>query len=315
METEPRYAVGVDIGGTKIAFAVVDTTGNVWGRAQIPTNADEGVSAVLDRITEGIRQLILDPGLPVSGIGIGSPGLVDPKSGIVHLAVNLKWKEVSLRDAIARRLRTQLPIYIQRDTNASAVGEYLLGASKGIQDFVNIGVGTGLGLGAIVNGRLLSGAKAMAMEVGHVSLYPDGRLCSCGLRGCPEMYASGIGVLASLREFAQAYPESQLAQKPDATTGDILTGIAQNDPLAIKILDTCADALGSVMTMCAVTLNPDLFVIGGGLGLALYDRLLPLLTDHLRQRTLSPIHDHLRITASQITHSAVGAAALVWYSA
>jgi glucokinase len=307
------FAIGVDIGGTKIAFALVDAGGNVHAQHRVPTQPDEGVSAVLDRIADGIRQIMIESGQTISGIGIGSPGLVDPKTGIVYLAVNLNWKEVSLRDAVARRLRSDLPIYVQRDTNAAAVGEYLFGAAKGTHDFAHFAVGTGLGMGAVANGKLLNGVRSMAMEMGHVGQYPNGRLCTCGLRGCPEMYVSGVGLLASLGEYGEQYPESPLAHKSSATTGDILDAASQNDPLALKIIDSAAEALGSTMTMCAVALNPELIVIGGGLGLALYDRLLPKISRIIRERTLSPVHESLRFAPSQITASAVGAAALVWY--
>jgi glucokinase len=314
MNGEAGFAIGVDIGGTKTAFVLMDSLGNAWRRSEIPTQPKDGVSTVLDRITEVIRQMMSDSAQPISGIGIGSPGVIDPKSGVVHYAVNLDWKEVSLRDAIARRLQTQLPIYIQRDTNASTIGEYLYGAGKGTQNFVHIAIGTGLGMGAVVDGQLLMGRQALAMEMGHLGLYPEGRLCACGIRGCPEMYLSGNGLMASLREYKGDFPQSPLAQKEEATTGDIVQAAGANDPLALKIIETAAEALGAVMSMCAVALNPELFVIGGGLGQALYGRIVAPASEKVKARTLSPVHRNLRYAPSQITASAIGAASLVWYN-
>jgi glucokinase len=310
-----QMAIGVDIGGTKIAFALVDATGNVLQEQRVLTKPDDGVSAVLDRIAEGIRQLILEGGQHVIGIGIGCPGIVDPEGGVVRNAVNLRWEDVSLRDGVQRRLRSKLPIYVHRDGNALTIGEWMFGAAKNTQDYVLLAIGTGLGMGAISGGRLLLGTRALALEMGHMSLNPQGRLCACGLKGCPEMSASGMGLMGAAREYLPLYPASSLHQVEHLNTGDIITAAQQHDPLAMRIVDEATDTLAYVMTMCSVALAPELYVIGGGLGTALYDLMQPNLIARVQQRTLSTLHDTLKIAPAQVSVSAVGAAALVWYHA
>ncbi|MBC8171873.1 MAG: ROK family protein [Anaerolineae bacterium] len=311
MSTE--LAIGVDIGGTKIAFALVDAAGHVVQEQRVLTNPDDGVSAVLDRIAEGIRQLILEAGSRVIGIGIGCPGIVDPAGGVVRNAVNLRWENVSLRDGIQRRLRSKVPVYVHRDGNALTLGEWMFGAAKNTQDYVLLAIGTGLGMGAISGGRLLLGSRALALEMGHISLNPQGRLCACGLKGCPEMAASGMGLMAAAREYLPAYPTSSLQQVAHPTTGDIIIAAQQHDPMALRIIDEATDTLAYVMTLCSVALAPELYVIGGGLGTALYDLMQPNLIPRVQQRTLATLHDTLKIVPAQISSSAIGAAALVWY--
>lgn len=310
-----QLAIGVDIGGTKIAFALVDAAGNVLQEQRVLTNPDDGTSAVLDRITEGIRQLILEGGQRVIGIGIGCPGIIDPEGGVVRNAVNLKWENVSLRDGIQRRLRSKLPIYLHRDGNALTIGEWMFGAAKNTQDYVLLAIGTGLGMGAISGGRLLLGTRALALEMGHMTINPQGRLCACGLKGCPEMSASGMGLMAAAREYLPLYPASSLHHINDLNTGDIITAAQQSDPMALRIVDEAADMIAYVMTMCSVALTPELYVIGGGLGTALYPFMEPNLIARVRQRTLPTLHDTLKFVPAQISSTAVGAAALVWYHA
>jgi transcriptional regulator of PTS gene len=150
------------------------------------------------------------------------------------------------------------------------------------------------------------------MEFGHVSLDPHGRRCNCGTRGGGEIYVSGVGLLAGYQEHRRQYPESRLAQIANVTVNDIVNALHMGDPLACVIGEDAADKLASVVACCVGTVDPGLFVIGGGLGLALYDWLLPRLEKDVRERTLPVTHDHLRFARSQVTSSAAGAAALVW---
>lgn len=310
-----RLAVGVDIGGTKIAFALVSREGDVLAENRLPTLPKEGAPAVLDRIAAGIRDLLAQAGRPVDGIGIGCPGYVNPHTGICHRAVNLDWTDVPLRDDLLRRLALDLPVAVHRDTNAGAVGEWMFGAGRGQSDFVYAAIGTGMGFGAVTGGRLLLGRGFQAMEFGHVSFDPHGRLCRCGLRGCAEAYVSGVGLLAGYHEHRADFPASPLALMADVTAGDILFAAGRGDALALCLLDEASDRLAAALACCVGMTDPGLFIIGGGLGLALYDRLMPGLEERVRARTLPVTHGHLRFARSQVTSSAAGAAALVWMNA
>jgi glucokinase len=306
-------AVGVDLGGTKIAFALVDRQGAVLKMRRTPTLPGEGPAAVLERIAAGIRGLLDEAGRPVDGVGIGSPGHLDPVEGVVHNAVNLGWHGVRVTDELRQRLPPGLPLFLQRDTNAAAVGEMLFGATRGARDFVYLAAGTGLGGAAVVGGRLITGAWNNAMEVGHLSLDPDGRLCGCGTRGCAETVVSGLGLLAGVRERGAEFPASPLVTTPGPTTQAILAAAERDDPLALAVLDDAGRALGTVMAACVCLFNPALIVIGGGLGRAAARWLLPVADREMRRRVYPPAVEGLRVTESRITISAIGAACLVWY--
>jgi glucokinase len=307
-------AIGVDIGGTKIAFGLVNEQGETLATHRIPTQMADGSDSLLDNIAQGIEYVVGMTQQPIAGIGIGSPGHVDPVAGWVRNAVNLRWQDVALRDEIQRRLKGNIPIYIEKDANAAALGEMYFGAALGCKDFMLIAIGTGLGGGAVVNGQLVNGANAYAMEVGHIGLNLTTRLCKCGLRGCPEMSVSGTGLLAGFRERRVDYPDSPLAAMIEATTEDILHGAQNGDLLATRIIDDAVEGLGTVMACCAALFNPGLFVIGGGLGHAAFDLLYEKTLRQIRERTLLASHEQVQIVRSEVTSSAIGAASLVWHA-
>lgn len=311
---EIPLAIGVDIGGTKIAFTLIDQRGVELATHRLPTNPADGPDRVIDAIAAGIGHLRENANGGVAGIGIGCPGHVDPASGIVRHAVNLNWSQVALRDEVARRLGSKLPIFLHKDANACALGELYFGSARGYKDFLLLTIGTGLGGGAVVDGEVVIGGNAFAMEVGHISFVPDGRLCKCGLRGCPEMYVSGNGLLAGVQEHQGDFPDSPLTNRPDLSTQMILEAARANDPLARLVMDDAVRWLGSVIAYYATMLNPSLVIIGGGLGHAAFDLLEARVGDEVRQRTLPPTHELLKIVESQVTSSAVGAACLVWHA-
>lgn len=309
----PSYAVGVDMGGTKIAFVLADRQGNVLAHDQAPTLASEGEDAVIDRIAAGVRGLLTQAPGAVAGIGVCSPGQVDPESGYVHNAVNLGWRSVDLRGGLRRRLDVDLPVFLQKDANALALGELIYGAAKGCRDFVYVAVGTGLGGGAVTGGQVITGATFFPTEIGHLSLDPNGRLCGCGLRGCPEMYVSGVGFRAAALEYRVDYPQSALASLDMPTAADVVRAAQDGDTLGLRILSEGGRWLGAITACCAGILNPALVVLGGGLGLAAAPWLLPEAEKELRRRVLPVTVDGLRVVLSEVRESALGAAALVWY--
>ncbi|MBI5667857.1 MAG: ROK family protein [Chloroflexi bacterium] len=310
--TASDLALGIDIGGTKIAFALVNRAGRVLAENRIPTQPADGVRVTFDRIAGAARHLLEQAAQPFAGIGVGSPGIINPVTGVCQHAVNLGWADVPIRDELQRRLPLDVPILVHHDTNAGTVGEWVFGAARQEANFVYLAIGTGLGMGAVSDNRLLLGRGFTAMEFGHVSLDPNGRLCTCGTRGCGEIYISGVGLLAGYREHAPRFPDSSLAQQGNVTVNDIVTALYAGDPLALAIGEEAADKLTAITAYCVGTLSPGLFVIGGGLGLALYDWLLPRLESGVRARTLPGTHAQLRFARSQVTASAAGAAALVW---
>jgi glucokinase len=309
-----RLAIGVDVGGTKIAFALIDDQGHSLATHRLPTEAEHGSERVLTHVVAGIDHLLTLAPQPVVGIGIGSPGQVDPVSGCVRNAVNLGWERIDLRSEVSKRLQQDIPIHIEKDANAAALGEMYFGAARGSQDFVLIAIGTGLGGGAVIGGEVVSGGNANAMEIGHLGLELGGRLCRCGLRGCPEMYVSGVGMTAGIEVHREHYPDSPLARLNDVSTTNILEAARAGDSLALKVLDEAAHWLATVMVMCGALINPTLYVIGGGLGHAAAHYLMGPATASFKQRTLPATHENVRLVESQVKSSAVGAGCLVWHA-
>jgi glucokinase len=250
---------------------------------------------------------------PIAGIGIGTPGQVDLDSGIVKDAVNLGWQAVPLVTAVKERLKRETPIWIQKDTNASALGEHICGAARDCSDFVYLSLGSGLGSATMANGRLINGATN-GSDLGHWVVDPiGGRPCGCGLRGCAETVVSGPGLLTMMRELLDAQPDRASGKDQSDLTTSVVIGSAQaGDPIARTALARVAEWLGIVMAACVGVLNPMKVVLGGGLGLAAFDWLAPGAKTELQRRVLPKGYAHLEIVKSELTSSAIGAACLVW---
>jgi glucokinase len=305
-----HIAVGVDIGGTKVAYTAADRDGTVLAEYTDRINPREAALTTIGSIAESVNRIVKEAGQPVAGIGIACPGPVDAAAGVALNAVNLGWKDVPLREALRARLKFDAPIWLQNDVKAGALGEMVFGAAKGQTDFVYLAIGTGLGGGAVVNGQIINGVNGWAMEVGHMSLNPKGRPCTCGNIGCAEMYVSGKGLLAGAGEHILSNPEYR---DITITTHRVLDLARRGEPLARKVLDEAADALGIVMAWCTAVFNPAMIVIGGGLGIAAFDLLSSGAMLALRARVLPEIHANLRVVQSGALSSALGPAALVWY--
>lgn len=333
MESSDRlYAVGVDVGATKIAAALIAFDGRVIAWRQAPTQVSRGPAAVLDCIAgeianllqEGIAAGEIAPQTEIQGIGIGTPGQVISDQGVVRNAVNMGWQEVHLVDEVRSRLLKNIPIWIEKDANASAVGEYYYGSALGSDNFVYLGVGSGLGGGLMVGGRLVTGSSHNAAEVGHLSLDPEGLPCACGLRGCAETVASGPGLVAAARRILESRPPQltsealrsqgiRLKAEDTLSAARILAAAQDGDPVALEALAAVGAALGFVASACVALLNPAQIIIGGGLGTAAFKHLEHSIGEALRRRTLAASHQALAVVPSELKSPAVGAACLVWH--
>lgn len=313
--TVENFAIGIDIGATKIASALLSERGQLVDSAQMLTLPDEGAQAVFDRVADQILDFARQKPGAIVGVGIGSPGKVDSRHGIVYDAVNLGWKEVHLVDEISRRVGSDLLLWIQKDTNLNALGEYYFGACRGCDDFVYMGVGSGLGAGIISDGRLITGGDWYAADVGHLSVNPDGPLCACGGHGCAELTASGPGLVRVTRQkLAKTSTLGILTDHAELTPADVLTAAQAGDTLALEALREVGYVLGIVMSACTVILNPSCFVMGGGLGLAGFDFIVPSLREELIRRTLPNHRGRMEIVPSRVESPAIGSACLVWYA-
>lgn len=312
-------AIGIDLGATKVAGALVNDQGQTLAEARALTDAKAGEATVMARIAEVVAQLLAQaPRLttePVMGVGIGSPGLVDGAAGIVRDAVNLGWREVPLATlatiAITNRTGQTLPVWVENDANSQAVGELIFGAGRGLNSFALVAIGTGLGGGIIANRHLIAGATYTAAEMGHLSLDPDnGRVCACGLRGCVETVVSGPGLVKTVRELlAKGEPSALPAE---FTAEAVVEAARHGDALAAAALQETARWLGIALAAYVVLLNPDAIIIGGGLGESAFDLLIPTARIELARRALPQSYARLQIVPAQVVSSATGAAALVW---
>jgi glucokinase len=303
-------ALGLDIGGTKVAFALVDEQGNLQQSSHLATDT-ENASRFLDRIAAEIENYLASyPN--IEGIGIGCPGAIDAANGIVIGAVNLNWVHMPLRDELGKRLSKSLPIFVQNDGAALALGEMIFGAAQNCRDFVHIAIGTGLGGSAFLRGEQVLGQNNYGFEIGHVVCKPQGRLCNCGLYGCTEMYLSGRGLLAGLKEHLPAFPKSQL--NADSTTAEILQAARDGDALGLHIMEESAEALAELLSYIITILNPAKVVIAGGMGLSALDFYCDGMIERFGSRMLSTSYQNIEVLPSTISSSAVGSASLVWYS-
>jgi glucokinase len=308
-----NFVIGVDLGGTKIAFAAVTQTGDILATHTLPTHAEQGADAVIKRIVDGIQYLSAELDDTPTAIGIGCPSPIDSANGILIHSANLGWRDFPLNATLNQSLPFDIPVYIENDVNAEALGELHFGAARGQQNFIYLAIGTGVGGCAVINGQVIGGTTFCAMEVGHISIDPAGRPCTCGRIGCVEMYVSGKAFHTAAQEYLPDYPRSSLTQIEDFSTNDILQAARDGDSLALRIIDEGAEALGIVLAWCAMILNPPLCILSGGLGQAAADLLLDKAHAAFQKRAFPEAVQTLRIVHPQIETSALGAAALAWH--
>lgn len=259
---------GLDIGGTKIAGAVVDRAGAVLVEARVTSPATDP-EAVEIAAAGLVRDLAAVSPAPLVGVGVGAAGYVDATRSTVLFAPNIAWRNEPLGAELARR--TGLPVVIENDANAAAWGEFRHGAGRDIDDQLMVTVGTGVGGGVILDGRLLRGAFGVAAEIGHLCVVPDGRLCGCGNKGCLEQYGSGTALVRETREAAAG--SSLLARDLldraggdlAAITGPLITTAArEGDRFAAEQLDRLGRWLGHGIASLVAVLDPAVVVVGGG---------------------------------------------------
>ncbi|MCS7312608.1 MAG: ROK family protein [Acidobacteria bacterium] len=259
------WAIGVDIGGTKIEAALVDERGAVEGLYRQATQADLGPAVVLDRLQTSIR-IVLDqaPG-PVRAVGIGFAGQVDASSGVVYYAPNLPgWRDVPLKAKLESTLG--LPVFVLNDVHAAAWAEWTYGAGQGWDDLVCVFIGTGVGGGVILGGRLQTGASGSLGEVGHMPIVADGRACRCGGRGCLEAYIGGWAIAEQVRQDIQAHWVEWGDVGPlEAFTAETLADLCQRGHSRAQAWsDRLGRYLGIGMVGVVNVLNPRGLILGGG---------------------------------------------------
>jgi glucokinase len=310
----------MDLGGTKILAAVVTKEGRILAEAKQKTRAVKGPDAVVLRMVETAQQAVRQAGITwekVQGMGVGAPGPLDPTTGIVYKTPNLPgWDHVPLAPRLSEALG--VPVCLENDVNLGTLGEYTRGAGQGTKDMVGIFVGTGIGGGLILGGKLRSGYRNAAAEIGHMTIFADGPVCGCGKRGCAEAVASRTAIERDIRLGIAAGRESRVAKFINKggkrlTSGVLAKALRQGDPLVTEVMGRAQWYLGLLTASIVNFVDPEMVVFGGGVVEALGDKFLEPIRVTARQYYIKQTDaDKVRIVAATLgDHAAVlGAAAL-----
>jgi glucokinase len=261
-----NYSIGIDLGATKILSGIVDENGNIIFSIKNDTDKKGGLF-LINQIKDIINFLLnksVELKLKISSIGIGSPGRVDTKSGIIKdCTPNIKnWKGVNLKEELFNF--TKVPIFVDNDANVSAFGEYIYSCGNNQEIVVVLTLGTGLGSGIIYKGKIFRG-KGLASEIGHSIIEKNGRICNCGQRGCLEAYVSGTAIENRVKELLIKYPESNLNKLKKITSHDIFNFANKNDFLSVIVIDEFIDYLSSGIISLVNILDPSKIILAGGI--------------------------------------------------
>jgi len=245
--------IGIDIGGTKILSGLVDEKGNIINQAMVYTEAKLGKERILKNLLDAIDKLI---DKDIKGIGIGSAGRINFNTGIVEYATdNLPgWTGCNLKGVLEDRYK--IPVIVDNDVNVAVIGEMWQGAGRGYKDIVMIAIGTGVGGAIVYNGEVIRGRNWSAGEIGHMILYPKGRQCNCGQRGCLEQYVSGTAIARTYSEVSK--------EKKIAGAEEVFLLAEKGDKMALEIVNDFVNSLSIAILSLKNLLDPEVFIIGGG---------------------------------------------------
>lgn len=264
-----KYCFGVDVGGTTIKMGLFDVEGNVLEKWEIVTRTENGGVNVLPDIAKAVEDKMTEKSIAkeeVAGVGVGVPGPVDGK-GIVHRCVNLGWDEFNVNDKLGELVG--MPVMAGNDANVAALGEMWKGGGQGHSDLVVVTLGTGVGGGIIIDGKILTGANGAGGEIGHIHVQ-DGEpeICGCGNNGCLEQYASATGVVRLAKRTLAKTDKATVLNADTVTAKDVWDAVKEGDAVAIEVAEQFGKYLGEGLAAIAGVINPEAFVIGGGVSKA-----------------------------------------------
>lgn len=265
-----KYYIGIDLGGTNIVAAVVDENYNIVARASTKTNRPRPAEAIADDMAAMAIKAVEDAGLTmdqIEWVGVGTPGIANSSTGIVEFSGNLGFENTPLADYIRKHI--DKPVYVENDANAAAYGEYLAGAAKGAKNAVCITLGTGVGGGIIIDGKIYAGSNFGGAEIGHMVIGLDGPQCTCGRKGCFEVYSSATGLIRMTKEKMEADPDSKMHAITAERNGKVSARTAfdamrEGDASAKEVVDFYIKALAAGITNTINIFQPDVLCIGGG---------------------------------------------------
>ncbi len=313
------YVVGVDLGGTKILAGIVARDGKILARVKAKTEVEAGYRRIISTLAASVNRAVTESKIPrahIRAVGVGVPGPVDPETGVVKVAPNLRWKNVPVKKLLEKSLA--LPVLVENDVNAGTVGEHRFGAGVGVKNLVGIFVGTGIGGGLIINGSLYHGFSKAAGEVGHMIIDVNGPRCGCGNKGCLEALASRSAIVrklaAAVRKGSKTALTAIVSDKNMRQVGSsvIADAFLGGDKLTVKVVKRAARYCGIGVASILNLLNPEMVVLGGGVVQAFGSEYVRLVANAARKRTFDVTFRGVRIVPALLGDDAVllGAASL-----
>jgi len=310
--------VGIDLGGTKTLVGVMDADQKLLGRAKRPTPAQEGAQAILQTIVDCVDEALAEARVKrgeIGGIGIGSPGPLDSKAGVILFSANLNVKNFALGPDLSRALA--LPVLVENDVRVGGYGEFRLGAGRGFHDMIVAFVGTGIGGCVVLKGQVLDGATGNAGELGHIVVKAGGPRCGCGSRGCMEAMASKTAIVRRVRKAMQRGIPTMLATKLEPKQSrlksrDLAAAMQSGDAVAIREVHRAAHFLGLGLGSLINVLGPEIVIIGGGVTGALGAKWIDLIRASARKQILVDREGKIKIEPAALGDDAgiIGAALL-----
>ena len=262
-----KYVFGVDIGGTTVKIGLFDVEGNVLDKWEIPTRTENDGEEILPDVADSIREKMKQMDKEaIAGVGVGAPGPIDA-NGVVHRAVNLGWKTFNVKETLEALIN--LPVRAGNDANVAALGEMWMGGGKGYKDLVVVTLGTGVGGGIIVDGKMISGSTGAAGEIGHIHVDDaETDVCNCGNRGCLEQFASATGITRLANKKLASTDMDSVLRGGEVSAKTVFDAVKARDPLAMEVAEQFGKYLGDALAAVAGVVNPEAFVIGGGVSKA-----------------------------------------------
>ncbi|MEG0457525.1 MAG: ROK family glucokinase [Oscillospiraceae bacterium] len=266
-----KYYLGIDLGGTNIATGVVDENCKIVGKGNVRTELPQSPEAIADKMALSAKLALENANLTINDIqwiGIGTPGIANSETGIVEYSTNFDFYDVPLEKMIEERLGKKA--FIENDANAAAYGEYIAGAAKGATKAIAITLGTGVGGGIIIDGKIYSGFNFAGAEIGHIVINHNGRQCNCGRKGCFETYSSATGLIQTTKEYMQKNKSSKLWDIANGSLDNVggktaYDGMRACDETAIEIVDEYVNYLACGISNIINIFQPEILVIGGGI--------------------------------------------------
>ena len=266
------YTIGIDLGGTNIVASVVDDDYNIIGTSKTPTNSPRSADEIFDDIADVCEEAVKTAGLTmedIDSVGMGTPGTVN-QDGVIEFANNLAFNNVPARTMLAKRInKPEEKVFIENDANCAALGEAYAGCGNGAKDFVAVTLGTGVGSGVIIGGKIVNGVNYAGGECGHMVIVVDGEQCSCGRKGCWEAYASASALIRQTKKAMEEYPDSlmhKLAKEEGKVSGrTAFDAMRLGDIAGIKVVDDYIKYVACGLINIVNALQPEIICIGGGI--------------------------------------------------